>query len=381
MFSFEVQKKSKKSKARVGTLKTPHGVIKTPAFIPVATLGVIKGALDSDDLKSAGVQCQITNTFHFIDLDATARVGKQGGLHKFFNIEHPIFTDSGGFQVFSLGKGTAFGIGKVGSIFPGEKSDLKQRSQGLVKIFEEGVRFRSPRDGREIMLTPESSAKAQMQLGADFAYLLDICGAVVDDKNASLRDLERTNRWYERYLKVHKSKKQKTFGIVQGGLFKDLRQKSVESLNELPVFGIAIGGALGKSQREMFKIISFVNEKIDWGRPHHLLGIGDLKSIPEIIKLGIDLFDCALPTRVARHGTAFTSRGYIDVKRGVYKNAFRPISAACACPTCRVYALAHVHFLFKAKEPLGGRLLTIHNLWFLEKYVEGIRRKIALGKF
>jgi tRNA-guanine family transglycosylase len=380
MFSFDVTKKSKRSRARTGLVTTPHGAIRTPAFIPVATLGVVKGGIDSPDLEKTGSQCQITNTFHFLDLEATKIVKKAGGLHKFFNFNKPIFTDSGGFQVFSLGKGAEFGLGKIGSIFPGTKEVLKKKT-GLVTIREDGVQFISPRNGRTVFLTPESSAEAQIALGADFIYLLDICGATVDSREHALRDLERTNRWYARYLAVKIPAHQRTFAIIQGGTFNDLRIASTKAVNELGTFGIAIGGALGATRQEMFKTISLVNEHIDWNRPHHLLGVGDLESIPEIIKLGVDLFDCALPTRIARHGSALTKSGLIDVTRGKMKNVLRPIDASCACPTCQTHTVAMLNILSRGHETLFGRLLTIHNLFFLEKYLQTIRTAIEAGKF
>ncbi|HEY4475112.1 MAG TPA: tRNA guanosine(34) transglycosylase Tgt, partial [Candidatus Paceibacterota bacterium] len=346
-----------------------------------------------------GVQCQIVNTFHFLDMDRQNIVAKAGGLHNFINFQKPIFTDSGGFQVFSLGKGAEYGLGKIQSIFPeeaGRKSknksfsnsqehwnnNLKKLRGGLVKkISETGVNFLSPRDGREIMLTPELSAEVQMKLGADFIYLLDICGSAVDSHETTETELEKTHRWYQRFLRVKIPKAQSVFAIIQGGEFKDLRIKATQIVNDLPVFGLAIGGALGKDKKEMMKIISWVNEKIDWSRPHHLLGIGDLKSIPEIIKAGIDLFDCALPTRIARHGTAITKSGYLDIRKNALKNKFQPIDKNCRCFACENYTLAQLNFLFKANEPLGGRLLTIHNLSFLKNYLREIREKIANKQF
>jgi tRNA-guanine family transglycosylase len=415
MFKFEISKKSKKSRARIGEITTPHGKIKTPAFIPVATLGVIKGGLSSQETEQSKVQCQITNTFHFLDLDRANQVEKiggparnasparnrysvsggrsdAGGLHKFFNFNKPIFTDSGGFQVFSLGKGSELGLGKIGSIFPNgvnQKQPARShcivaggKGKNLLKISQKGARFKSPRDGREILLTPELSLAIQKQLGADFIYLLDVCGTPLDDKKTAKKDLEITNQWYKRFLSASKGlKNQKIFGIIQGGVYKDLREESTKFVNDLPVFGIAIGGALGKSKKDMYKTISWVNKDIDWQRPHHLLGIGDLEVLEEIIKLGIDLFDCALPTRIARHGTAMTSKGYLNLNAGKLKNVFEPIDKKCQCPVCKKYTIAQINFLFKSKEMLAGKLLTIHNLFFLETKLEEIRKKIESGKF
>jgi len=379
MFKFEIQKKSKKSKARLGIIKTPHGDIRTPAFIPVATLGVVKAGLNTDELEQTKVQCQITNTFHFLDLDRVEQVERKGGLHKFFNFDKPIFTDSGGFQVFSLGKGKELGLGKIGSIFPEETSSKRQKGENLLKIGQRGARFRSPRDGREILLTPELSFKIQKQLGADFIYLLDVCGSPMDSHEEAKREVEISHQWFNRFLKVSNTK-QKIFGIIQGGVYSDLRQQSTKFVNDLPVFGIAIGGALGKNKKEMYKIISGVNKDIDWQRPHHLLGIGDLEAMEKIVKLGIDLFDCALPTRISRHGTAMTSKGYINLVSGRYKDSFEPIEKGCKCPVCQQWTKAQLNFLFKAKEQLAGKLLTIHNLYFFENKLEEIRKKIGKGE-
>lgn len=379
MFKFEIQKKSKKSYARLGKIITPHGEIKTPAFIPVATLGVIKGGLSSEETIQSKAQCQITNTFHFLDLDRVEQVYKKGGLHKFFNFNKPIFTDSGGFQVFSLGKGNEFGLGKIGSIFPEESSSERKKGKNLLKISQRGARFHSPRNGREILLTPELSFKIQKKLGADFIYLLDVCGSPLDDHEEAEKEMNISHQWFKRFLKVADTE-QKIFGIIQGGIYKDLRKESTKFVNNLPVFGIAIGGALGKDKKEMYKIISDINKDIDWQRPHHLLGIGDMEVMEKIIKLGIDLFDCALPTRIARHGSALTSKGRLNLKSGSLKDSFEPIEKGCRCPTCQNYTIAQINFLFQAKETLAGKLLTIHNLFFIETYLEKIRKKIAQGE-
>jgi len=407
-FKFEILKKSKRSRARIGIVKTPHGEILTPAFIPVATLGVIKGGLDFLDVEKTKSQCAIVNTFHFLDLDAVDTVKKAGGLHKFTNFQKPIFTDSGGFQVFSLGKGAEYGLGKIHSLSPRRNSNKnkvifsnsrelenmtangsKKQWAGLVKrISEEGVKFLSPRDGRTLILTPEKSAEIQIKLGADFIYVLDICGSVIDDKKVAQADLARTERWTSRFLQYlslrksasspRKSAASQVFGIIQGGLYKDLRIKSTEYVNNLPVFGTAIGGAFIK--KDLLKILSWISQKTDSSRPHHMLGIGDLESLPDIIKLGIDLFDCALPTRIARHGTALTKSGYLNIKKGGFKNTFKPIDKNCKCFACENYSLAQINFLVRAKETLAGRLLTIHNLFFLESYLEELRNKIESGK-
>jgi len=387
MFKFQIQKKSKKSKARLGIIKTPRGSIKTPAFIPVATLGVLKGGLSQNEVEQSNTQCQITNSFHFLDLDRVEQVEKIGGLHKFFNFNKPIFTDSGGFQVFSFGKGKEFGLGKIGSIFPDETSSERKKGENLLKIGQRGARFRSPRDGREILLTPELSFKIQKQLGADFIYLLDVCGSPMDSHKEAEKEMGISHQWFKRFLKTASSSgvgnnkaEQQIFGIIQGGVYKDLRQISTKFVNDLPVFGIAIGGALGKSKKEMYEIISTINKDINWQRPHHLLGIGDLEVMENIVKLGIDLFDCALPTRIARHGTAMTNKGYLNLNSGRHKNSFEPIDKDCKCSVCQKWTKAQINFLFRAKEQIAGKLLTIHNLFFFETKLEEIRRKITKGE-
>ncbi len=381
MFKFEVSKQSKKSKARIGKITTPHGEIITPAFIPVATLGVIKGGMDYEDTLTTEAQCQITNTFHFLDLDRVQEIKKLGGLHKFFNFNKPIFTDSGGFQVFSLGKGMEFGLSKVGDKKEGGKIP---NGKNLVKISESGVKFRSPRNGREIFLTPEISAKTQMDLGADFIYMLDVCGSPSDNYEEVKKNLDLTNAWYEKflsYIKKNKIKDQMVFGIVQGGKYDDLRVNSVKKINELPVFGIAIGGEFADDKGQMIKTISKVTDYSDRSRPHHLLGIGDLESIPLMIKAGIDVFDCAMPTRIARHGTALTKKGNLNLNAGKFKNKFSPIEKNCKCFACKNYSIGQINFLLHAKEQLAGKLLTMHNIYFIENYLKEIRKKISSGSF
>jgi tRNA-guanine transglycosylase len=382
MFKFEIIKKSKKSLARISKIKTPHGEIITPAFLPVATLGVIKGGILEPDFLKTGVQAQITNSFHFLDLNYVNIVERAGGLHKFFNFPKPIFTDSGGFQVFSLGKGNEFGLGKISSIFPDEKQKNKKELRGnnlIKKINEEGVLFLSPRDGRKILLSPEKAFETQKKLGADFIYVLDVCGTPLDDFKTTKKEMELSHQWFLRFLHG-KTKNQKFFGIIQGGLYKELRMRSTEFVNNLNVFGIAIGGALGKTKQDMYQILNIVSKKIDMNRPHHLLGIGSLEDIEHIVRYGIDLFDCVLPTRMARHGMALTKKGFIDIIRQKYKTAFRPIDKNCKCFTCQNYTLAQIYFLFKAKEALAGNLLTIHNLYFFEENLKKIREKIMHNK-
>lgn len=380
MFKFEIIHQSKKSLARIGKITTPHGEILTPAFLPVATLGIIKGGVQPEEVLEIGVQCQIINTFHFFDLGWVKIVKKFKGIHQFLNFPKPIFSDSGGFQVLSLGKGLEYGIGKISSFFPGKNTPAVQRKEGLVKITEEGVRFKSPRDGRELFLTPEKVIEIQKDLKTDFIYLLDICDTPFDDYQTVKRNLTRTFRWFNRALKIKIPSWQERFAIIQGGLFKDLREKSVDFVNSLDVFGIAIGGALGKEKKDMYKIINWINKKIDFQRPHHLLGIGDLDSLEKIISLGIDLFDCTEPTKLARHGFALTKKGRLDIRKHKWKNKSEKLVKNCQCPTCQRWSVAQLHYLYKAKEMLLAKLLTIHNLYLIEQKLKEIRQKIALNK-
>jgi len=386
MFKFKILKQSSKSQARVGEIQTPYGKIKTPAFIPVGTLGVIKGGLSQTEIGMAKVQCQIINSWHFLDLKRVKQIKKGGGLHKFFNIDYPIFTDSGGFQIFSLGKGRELGIGKVSSIFTGQnkknaqKNFFDKNNSLIKKINKKGALFKSPRNGRSIMLTPQKALQVQKDLGADFIYCLDICTAPGDDYKTAKAYMELSHNWYKKFLNCDIEKHQQVFAIVQGGEFVDLRQTSARFVNDLNVFGIGIGGTF-KTKEQMKKILQKTISCLDENKPRHLLGFGDYKIINDVIKIGIDLFDCAYYTRMARHGTALTSRGHVNVAKSKFKNCFKPIDNSCECLVCKNYSLAQINFLFKAKEMLGGKLLSIHNLFFINSWLEKIRQEILKGNF
>jgi len=376
MFKFEIIKQSKKSRARVAQIVTPHGNIITPAFLAVATQGIVKGGVDFEDLEKINLQAQIINTFHLFDLGVVPLIKKAGGVHNFFNFPKPIFSDSGGFQILSLGKRLTQGLGKIFVA----NNNFFQPKKGLVKILKTGVFFNSPRDGTKVFLTPEKVLQIQQNLGVDFAYLLDICGTPFDDYQTAKKEMELTHQWFLRALKLKRKKNQEIFAIIQGGVYQDLREKATEFVNQLDVFGIAIGGALGKTKKELYQIINWVNKKIDFSRPHHLLGIGSLDSLEKIISLGVDLFDCTQPTRLARHATALTSKGEINLKKSSFKKDFKPLEKKCQCPTCQNWSKSQIHYLLKAKEMLAIKLLTLHNLFFLEEKLKKVREKILMSK-
>jgi len=382
MFSFKIIKKSKKSFARLGIIETPHGEIITPSFTPVATRATVKG-LTVKHLKEIGVQAIFCNTYHLYLRPGSEVVKKIGGLHKFINFDKPIFTDSGGFQVFSLGSGLKDGVGKIANIFPEEIEEKKQvkneKKKSQVKIIEEGVFFKSEIDGTKKFLSPEVSIKIQEDLKGDIVFVLDECTSPFDDYDYTKRALERTHRWAIRSLKTFKGNNQAIYGIVQGGNFKDLRKKSAQFVNSLDFFGIGIGGSLGKTKKDMYKILQWTLPELNEKKPRHLLGIGSLSDIEKIVKLGIDTFDCVTPTRLARHGAAILNDKQINFKSGKYKFSKEPIDKNCDCYTCKNFSRAYLRHLVSSQEITGIILLAIHNLFTIEKTLEKVRQKIKNG--
>jgi queuine tRNA-ribosyltransferase/7-cyano-7-deazaguanine tRNA-ribosyltransferase len=297
------------------------------------------------------------------------------------NFQKPIFTDSGGFQVFSLGSGLEQGVGKIGNIFPGEEEKkIKPKEKSKVKITEEGVIFYSHLDGSEKFFSPEISIRVQEYLGSDFVFTFDECTSPLDSYEYVKEATERTHRWAIRSLKAFKGKNQAIYGIVQGSYFKDLRIKSARFINSLDFFGIGIGGSLGKTKKDMYKILSWIMPILDENKPRHLLGIGTIEDIEKIIKFGIDTFDCVAPTRLARHGTAILKKGYLNLKSARYRNSKEPIDKNCKCYTCQNFSRGYLRHLILAKEITGTILLAYHNLWVIERILEEIREKIKKGK-
>lgn len=390
MFSFEIGKKSKKSRARTGVIHTPHGVIHTPAFIPVATQATVKG-ITVEQLKAMGIEAILSNTYHLYLRPGDKTIKKFGGLHKFMGWDRPIFTDSGGFQVFSLGAAIDHGVSKIANIFPSEdvhKPPVSPRvayqpKTGVkpsVKITEKGVYFKSHLDGSQHFIGPEESMEIQENLGADIIFAFDECTSPMHSYEYTKNSMERTHRWAVRSLKSHQRKDQALFGIVQGGAYKDLRTESAKFIGNLDFPGFGIGGSLGKTKKDMYQVLSWAMPVLPENKPKHLLGIGSAEDIEKSVKYGIDTFDCVIPTRLGRNGTALTKKGGLNLKGA--KNRFdkKPIEEGCQCYTCSHFARYYLWHLFKANEMLGPILTTIHNLHFMENLMRDIRVKIEKGK-
>lgn len=368
-FHFEIIHTSKKSRARVGKIFTPHGIIETPNFVAVGTNGTLK-ALDNELVNSIGLQLMFCNTYHLMLQPGTEVVKQAGGLHKFINRNLPIITDSGGFQVFSLA---------YGSVASELKSQgTKRHSQSVVKITEDGVLFRSYRDGQKFLLTPETSVQAQKDLGADIIIPFDELPPYHIAQKALEKSLERTHCWEKRSLEHHLKNKnsQAMYAVIHGGVDERLRKKSIDYLTNLPFDGFAVGGSLGKTKQEMFDLLSYTMPRLPEDKPNHLLGIGDLESLERCIPFGIDTFDSSYPTKAARHGVAFTSSGPLKIEKGCYKTSFKPIEEGCGCPTCKHFHLGYIHHLFKAKELTALSLTSVHNLYFMVKLMDSYRNKI-----
>lgn len=368
-FKFELIHESKKSKARVGRIHTPHGIIDTPNFVAVGTNATLK-ALDSKLVDEIGLQLMFCNTYHLMLQPGVETVADAGGLHKFMNRSMPIITDSGGFQVFSLAQGTV-------------TDELKSRGTkkyegGVLKINEEGVLFRSYRDGQKILLTPETSVAAQKALGADIIIPFDELLPNSVDYRTLERSLHRTHRWEKRSLDAHRSnpKNQAMYAVIHGGTDPRLRTLSCNVLTKMDFDGFAIGGSLGKNHQEMFDLLDLVVPQLPSEKPNHLLGIGDLKSLEEVIKRGIDTMDSSHPTRCARHGLLFSKQGGMKVLQSSNKNRFSAPIEGCDCFTCKHYTAAYLHHLFKASELTGYTLATIHNLHFMVNLMAEYRKKI-----
>ena len=377
MFSFKIIKKLKN--ARTALFTTPNGTIKTPAFIPVATKATVK-ALSSDDVRAIGFNSILSNTYHLMLQPESKIVKRLGGLHGFMNFDGPIFTDSGGYQVFSLGKGIACGVSKVKK--PQNDTigyQATNSKKSLVKITDQGVEFRSHLDGKKIFMRPEDSIKIQEELGADIIFAFDECTSPTDSRAYLEKSLERTHKWADRCLKAHKRKNQALFGIVQGGDYKDLREKSAKFIGSLPFGGFGIGGSFGKEK--MKKVLDWTIPYLPDNKPRHMLGIGVVEDIFQAVELGIDTFDCVEPTRLGRHGTLLTKKGRVRILSVKYKTDKKSIERGCKCELCDNYSRAYLHHLFKANEMTGPRLATIHNLTFMYKLMENIRKSIINNRF
>ena len=365
----------------MGILETEHGVVETPSLVPVATRAVVK-TLTSEEVKATKSQILIANTFHLHLRPGEDIIKSQGGIHKFSKLPVPIMTDSGGFQVFSLGFGLEHRVGKVlkgrdENNFNEEKAKGQQAK--LAEIDENGVSFISHLDGSIHRFTPEKSIRIQEDLGADIIFAFDECTSPLASYGYTKKAMIRTHRWAKRCLKAKKRKDQLLFGVVQGGPFKDLRKESAKFISDLPLDGIGIGGSFGKD--EMKKTLDWIRPYLPENKPRHLLGIGYLDDLKQAIKRGMDLFDCVYPTRLARHGTFLTNEREMNIFKAVYRLDKAPIVKNCACYTCQNFSRAYLRHLFKAGEILGSRLATFHNLWFMRQFIEEIKQAIKDNKF
>ena len=388
MITFSITKRSKKSKARLGILKTPHGEVETPSLVPVATLATIK-SMRSDEVLETGSQMLISNTYHLHLAPGEDVVKKTGGLNKFMNWPRPTMTDSGGFQVFSLGFGRDLGVGKFENPFPGklDRAIDKGTQPTALRITEEGIHFRSPLTGEKLFLGPKESIAIQEKIGADIIFAFDECTPPRVTRRYMETSLERTHRWAVRSQKAKRSK-QALYGIVQGSVFRDLREKSARYINGLDFEGYGIGGDLGDSinhapddsiKGSTKTVLNWTLPFLDERKPRHLLGIGHLADIENIMACGIDTFDCTVPTHYARRGVAFTSKGRIDLRKAAFLADKGPIDRTCECLVCQKYMRAYIAHLIRANEVTGGALITFHNLFFFNAYVARIREKIKKG--
>lgn len=376
---FKILKKSKKSQARLGVITTPHGAIQTPSLVPVATKGTLK-AIPPRDLKEIGVQAAFVNTFHLTDHPGADVIKKLGGIHKYANLDMPLMSDSAGFQVFSFGPRSSEGAKWA---LASRRAKTHQGDEvPLLKISEDGVKFRSPRDGKEILFTPELSIKNQQKIGADIMMAFDECIYYGADYNYTKQATERTHRWLLRCLQAHRVQRQHLYGIIQGGRFKDLRVNSAKFVSAQNVDGVAIGGvSVGETKKELRDQVKWIAPYLPQDKPVHLLGVGRIEDIYDLVKYGIDTFDCVEPTRLARSGIVFTTHGQkfiqVNLAKAKYLKNKNPIQKTCACYTCQNFSLSFLHHLFKERELLGYYLSTHHNLYFFEQVFKDIRRKIA----
>jgi queuine tRNA-ribosyltransferase len=356
---FELLSTDLVSRARRGQLQTRHGLIDTPVFMPVGTQATVKATTPAE-LREVGAQIILGNTYHLFLRPGVEVIRALGGLHRFMNWNSPILTDSGGFQVFSLSK--------------------------LRRITEEGVHFNNHIDGSPCFLGPENAMEIQTALGSDIAMAFDECPPYPCEREYASASLDRTLRWAERCRrwmdKPHKDERPLAFGIVQGGIYQDLRQRSARSLVELDFDGYAIGGvSVGEPEEEMMRAVENSEQFLPGQKPRYAMGLGTPPQIVEMVARGIDMFDCVLPTRLARNGTAFTARGTMNLKNNPYRADPRPIDEGCECSTCRQFSRAYIRHLIKAEEILGLRLITIHNLHFYLHLMESIRTALDQGKF
>ena len=343
----------KDGSARRGEVLTPHGSFQTPAFMPVGTYGAVK-SLTPEHLSQLGAEIVLSNTYHLMQRPGVDIIRDHGGLHEFMGWDKPILTDSGGYQVFSLAKNR--------------------------KITEEGVKFNSPLNGDRLFLSPESCMDLQMQYGVDIAMVLDECTPYPVEKSVAEISMRLSSRWAQRCRDSFVSEKQSLFGIIQGGVFNELRDESLEILTGIGFEGYAIGGlSVGESKEELKEIVGYITPKMPISAPRYLMGVGTPLDIANAVEQGVDMFDCVIPTRHARNGYLYTSNGEIKIRNSKHKNDFGPLDDSCSCYTCSNFTKSYLHHLDKTKEILGSTLNTIHNLHFYQKLMRDLRLAIETG--
>ncbi|MBY4675893.1 tRNA guanosine(34) transglycosylase Tgt [Marinobacterium arenosum] len=341
-------------KARRARLKFPRGTVETPAFMPVGTYGTVKGMLPRD-IEATGAQILLGNTFHLMLRPGTEIISQHGDLHDFMNWDKPILTDSGGFQVFSLG--------------------------AMRKITEQGVTFQSPVDGSKVTLTPERSMEVQRALGSDIVMIFDECTPYPAPQKEAELSMRMSLRWAERSKQSHGDSPSALFGIIQGGMYEHLRDESLEGLTEIDFDGYAIGGlSVGEPKEEMIKILDHLAYKMPEDKPRYLMGVGRPEDIVEAVRRGVDMFDCVMPTRNARNGYLFTHTGIVKIRNSANKASTAPVDEQCDCYTCQNFSRAYLHHLDKCNEILGSQLNTIHNLHYYQTLMAGLRQAIEQGK-
>jgi queuine tRNA-ribosyltransferase len=380
MSALQILHRDPGSKARAGVLRTAHGEVRTPAFVPLATKGTVKG-LEPREVAALGYDMVLGNTFHLMLDPGPELVAHFGGLHEFMGWRSPIITDSGGFQVFSMGHGT------VADEIKGRAPAGPNRLGRVLSIDEDGVRFRSWIDGSEKFMGPETSMQVQAALGSDLALVFDECTPFNVDRDYTARSTERSHRWLDRCLLWHDEHGpdgQLVYGIIQGGVHEDLRIESAQQIAARPVDGIAIGGSLGADKPQMYEVVGWAISGIDEDRPRHLLGIGDVDDLIRGVELGVDTFDCAMPTRLGRHGVALVpdpgARWRVDLTAARHKLSREPIMDGCPCPSCEAgFTRGYLRYLLKQRELTAVRLLTVHNLAYLARLMADLRAAIAAG--
>lgn len=349
--TYQLEKKDKRTGARLGKITTPHGTFETPMFMPVGTLATVK-TIAPEELEEMGAGIILSNTYHLWLRPGEDIIAEAGGLHKFMNWDKGILTDSGGFQVFSL-------------------SDMR-------KIEEKGVHFRSHLDGSKLFLSPEKAINVQNKLGPDIMMSFDECPPFDESHDYVKKSVERTSRWAERGLEAHQNRDtQGLFGIVQGAGFEDLRRQSAKDLTSMDFAGYSIGGlSVGEPKEDMYRVLDFTTPLLPEDKPRYLMGVGTPDALIEGVMRGVDMFDCVLPTRIARNGTTMTSKGRVVIKNATYARDFRPLDENCDCYTCRNYSRAYIRHLIKSDETFGLRLTSYHNLYFLLDLMKKVRQAI-----